>query len=161
MKHFVELLPQITFVLCIFLHATEEYKKGLAPYLEKIVGFRVEKWLDKALYVLAVSVILVPFALVSPGGILSENVAKSFVIGGLLGDALSTHWLPSIKWRWSPGSLSALLYPYLAFALYNTTDGFVTGSALLGGLAFIGLWPMLWVIKFIIKLPLLIRWKIH
>lgn len=142
----LNVIPPLAFVMCVLLHAADEFKNGLATYLEKIVGFAVEKWLNWVLLALAVLIILFPFALVITG-VLPENLAKSFVVGALLGDAFSTHWIPSIKWRWSPGSLSALLYPYMAFLLWQSTIGFDPFAATLGALAFIILWPALYGIK--------------
>ena len=151
LQQITNLIPPLAFIICVLLHAVEEFKKGLALYLETILGFTAGKWLDYILFLLAVLIIFFPFILVIMG-ILPENVAKSFVVGALIGDAVSTHWAPSIKWRWSPGSLSALLYPYMAFLLYQSTQDFVLPAAAAGTATFVSLWPVLrYVVKPIVQ----------
>lgn len=138
------------FIACVLIHATEEFTKGLAPYLEEAIGFKTGRWLDFTLLLLALSIILLPFVLVGTIGV-NLDLAKSFVIGGLLGDALSTHWIPSLlRKKVCPGSVSVITYPVLAFVIFQ----FVAFSPIaftLGILAFVSLWPSLLFVRLLLK----------
>ncbi len=141
------------FIVFVLLHAIDEFKTGLAPYLEEAVGFKTGRWLNYVLLVLALSIILLPFILVQTVG-LDMNLARSFVIGGLLGDAFSTHWIPSlIRTKVCPGSISVAIYPFLAFIIFNTAT-FSLITFILGILAFAALWPSLWIIKYQARSPI-------
>ena len=57
-------LGGIVFIAFVLLHAIDEFKNGLAPYLEEAVGFKAGSWLNYALFILALSIIIIPFVLV-------------------------------------------------------------------------------------------------
>lgn len=141
----------LAFTLCVLWHAFEEKKerKGLARYFEINMGFHVGQWFDWLLFGLAITIPLAPFMLIA-GGWVPEDVGKSFVAGALLTDALSTHLFTLLRWkRLSPGWKSAILYPFLAYFVYKSIVVFSPVGFTLGILAFLGLWPLLFMTKWL------------
>ena len=142
------LFLDILIVILVITHALVEKNNnrlgmflGSTPWLR----FKNRPWLSWMLFALAILVIIVPFTLAEAG--IQSDWLHSFVIGGFIGDAILTHWVPSIVLRrWSPGTLTATTYFYLAFMLWITSTVIAVG-VFAGIMAFAILWPTLWIFR--------------
>lgn len=142
----------LIFVIIVGFHATVEFRKRLDEYLGNIVGFSSPHWLKYMLFVLAAGNLIIPFW----GGAISPETRALFwgyVAGGLVGDILSTHIIPSIYFKKvSPATWTFVLYIPIAIWLWSTVGVSVVPS-LLGMASFVILWPTLMVLKKVGILP--------
>lgn len=146
------------------VHALQELWHNLDTYLGESVGLEkmnMPVWLAAFLFSSAILNLFIPTVLVQYGTPQVSNWFFFYLIGGLMGDALSTHIIPSfIKKKASPGLSTSIIYLGLAIALwYANVESFKFLSFVLGFGSFVVLWPFMLITSFAIMIGKC-RWRV-
>jgi hypothetical protein len=137
-------------LVLVFYHAWLEWVGDLAGYLCRLVRIeRCPRWLPPILTVLAVGNLALPLvgALIFPRW---QQLLLAYAAGGFVGDALSTHIIPSL----ATGQRAPALSTWWAYLLAGGGLAFYFFAPfpfIAGIISFVILWPAMLALRAVIQ----------